>query len=199
MKLPASSEAYFDQIHQLPGNEGIIFQITKGKTVDIRDPRIVVLIRSPTKEFCPVQDLFSYINFCETNKIVSSGDFLFRPTNPSQSGLVSTPFTSSAANARLKLYLKTLKIWEGETPHSTRSGCALTLSWLGIDDKRIKLHVGWKSDTMMQHYIAGNDFCNRKSAAKAISFCSNVDVSNLADKFDQYKQFKSFKGILSGN
>jgi hypothetical protein len=69
----------------------------------------------------------------------------------------------SAVNGRLKSYLFKLNLWEGETPHSTRGGCALTLAWMGIDQESIKQHVGWKSNTKFHHYTAGNDMCKVKA------------------------------------
>ncbi|CAC5359808.1 unnamed protein product [Mytilus coruscus] len=46
--------------------------------------------------------------------------YFFRPLASSQNEILDAPFSSSAANARLKLYLKELDLWEGETPHSAR-------------------------------------------------------------------------------
>ena len=83
-----------------------------------------------------------------------AGGYVFRPLD-AHSKLSMKLFTSSAANVRLQLYLKNLNLWDGETPHSTRSGCALTMSWIGLDKETIKQHVGWKSDCMRQHYTAG--------------------------------------------
>ena len=94
-----------DQIRWIPGNEGIIFTLTKGKTVDIRDPRVVVLYFSPLLEFCPLKHFINYLRFCETKDIILAPGFVFRTLNASKSGLSDNPFTSSAANARLKSYL----------------------------------------------------------------------------------------------
>jgi hypothetical protein len=38
---------------------------------------------------------------------------------------IDHPFSSSAANSRLKLCLKDLHLFDGETPHSSRSGSIL--------------------------------------------------------------------------
>lgn len=66
-------------------------------------------------------------------------------------------FSSAAVNACLKSYLQRLHIWDGETPHGTRSGVALMLSWLGLGVDAIKNHVDWKTDKMYQHYTKDHD------------------------------------------
>jgi hypothetical protein len=66
------------------------------------------------------------MEFCKENGFVLTGGYVFRPIDP-YSNIRDKPLTSSAVNGRLKSYLFKLKIWEGETPHSTRGVCALTL------------------------------------------------------------------------
>ncbi|CAC5380820.1 MTH [Mytilus coruscus] len=79
----------------------------------------------------------NYVKFCKKHDIALTGGYFFRPLASSQNDILDAPFSSSAANAKLKLYLKDLDMWEGETPHSTRSGCALTLAWLGIKSRSV--------------------------------------------------------------
>ena len=57
---------------------------------------------------------------------------LFRPTTPN-GGILDSPFTSAAAEARLKLYLKKMGADDGETLHGFRSGCAITLAFSGAE------------------------------------------------------------------
>ena len=77
--------------------------------------------------------------------------FLFRATDPK--GRVSTkPFVGSTVANCLRLHLTTLKIHEGETMHSFRSGCSITLSLLGASDDQVARHVGWKSVQTAQYY-----------------------------------------------
>ena len=52
--------------------------------------------------------------------------YLFRPTT-SNNGVQDSPFSYSAADTRLKVYLKQMKADDGETLHGFRSGCAITL------------------------------------------------------------------------
>jgi hypothetical protein len=43
-----------DQIFAIPNNEGIILNLCTGKTVDICDPRVVVVLKCDSLEYCPV-------------------------------------------------------------------------------------------------------------------------------------------------
>lgn len=185
-----------NQMHWLPNKEGIIFSLVKGKTVDIRDPRVVIIFNADVEELCPLKKILSYIDFCEKNNINLNSGFFFRPLSASQKEISDVPFSSSTANSRLKMYLQKTKQWEGETPHSYRSGCALTLSWLGISNEQIKTHVGWKSDTMLQHYTKANEMCNLSSSAQAMSKCTTLLDSSLCDKLKQYKDFHHFPKVV---
>ena len=63
---------------------------------------------------------------------------------------MNKPFTSSSAEASLKLYLKEAQIDEGETLHSFRSGSAITLALSGSQLADIMSHVGWsKKETAL--------------------------------------------------
>ena len=46
---------------------------------------------------------------------------------------MNEPFSSSAAEARLKTYLKEMGSVNGETLRGFRSGCAITLAFSGIE------------------------------------------------------------------
>ena len=55
---------------------------------------------------------------------------------------------------RLKLHLNTLNLYEGETSHSSRRGCAITLHMLGVDDQEINKHADWESKRMVDNYAS---------------------------------------------
>jgi hypothetical protein len=160
--------------------------LTRGKTIDLKDPRVIVVFKSVNEEFCPVKELIAYSVFCKQNNLILSGGFFFRPLNHSNTALSDHPFSSSAANSRLKLYLKDLHLFDGETPHSSRSGCALTLMWLGIDVEGIKSHVGWKSDDMLRYYTVSNGVNQRSVSSKALSQINEETAGDLIDKFKRY-------------
>ena len=184
-----------DQVRWLPANEGVIMSLMKGKTIDISDPRVVIVYKSVNKEFCPVNVLREYTEFCKQNALELQGGYFFRPLASTLSALSDAPFTSAAANSRLKIYLTDLNIWEGETPHSTRSGCALTLTWLGINSECIKSHVGWKSDHMLKHYTVSNEVNEKSISAMSLSKLSESDATHLTGQFQRYNNFENFKKV----
>ena len=61
-----------------------------------------------------------------------TGGFLFRPTS-SDGTVIDKPFSSSAADARLKHYLREGEIGRAVSLHSFRSGCAITLALSGTE------------------------------------------------------------------
>lgn len=52
----------------------------------------------------------------------------------------------------LNKHLITLNIHNGETMHSFRSGCSITLSLLGASPADVAQHVGWKSLQTAPYY-----------------------------------------------
>lgn len=76
---------------------------------------------------------------------------LFRATDPI--GRMSPkPFVGSAVANCLHLHLTSFNVDEGETMHSFRSSCSITLSLLGAYDDQVASHVGWKSIQMAPYY-----------------------------------------------
>lgn len=55
---------------------------------------------------------------------------------------ITVSFSSSAAEARLKVYLKEMKADDGETLHRFRSGCAIALALTGAGLSEIMEHIG---------------------------------------------------------
>jgi integrase len=162
-----------EQMFMLPDKEGVMLNITKGKITNICDPRVVIVLRSSSSEFL-------------------AGGYVFRPLD-AHSKLSMKSFKSSAANVRLKLYLKNLNLWDDETPHSTRSGCALTMSWLGLDKEKIKQHAGWKSDSMFQHYTAGKAMCDKFTSAKVLSSQETPRLQILFQKYSGVSNFEKLR------
>ena len=54
---------------------------------------------------------------------------------------MNEPLSSSAAEARLKTYLKEMGSDNGETLHGFRSGCAITLSLSGVELSEVMDHA----------------------------------------------------------
>ena len=183
-------------IRFLPDKSGIALTLTTGKTINCQEPRHILLFISESAEFCPVKELVSYLTFCHENNIHIKRGYAFRPLSASLSNFCDKPFTSSSANARLKLYLTRLQLWEGETPHSTRGACALTLSRLGIDSDSIKSHVGWKSDKMLQHYVSNRDYSKKELVAKTLSDYVSLKKPCVQHKLDNLSSVYNLTKVL---
>ncbi|VDI71079.1 Hypothetical predicted protein [Mytilus galloprovincialis] len=70
-----------DQVRWLPGEEGVIISMMKGKTIDISDPRVVIIYNSVNTEFCPVTVLREYIDFCKTTQLKAEIELLKKGIN----------------------------------------------------------------------------------------------------------------------
>ena len=71
---------------------------------------------------------------------------MFRATNH-QGHILDKPLLSSAADSCLRKYLRDANIDDGETLHSFRSGCALTLAFSGSPLTDVMSRVGWSNST----------------------------------------------------
>ena len=78
--------------------------------------------------------------------------YLFRVLN-SKSEVSEDPFVGSAVANRLALHLRSAGIYDGETMHSFRSGCSITLSLLGVPSEDVARPVGWSSVVTADYYL----------------------------------------------
>ncbi|EDO35179.1 predicted protein [Nematostella vectensis] len=93
-------------------------------------------------------------------------DTRYRAVTPDL-GVRDSSLSSSAAEARLKGYLKDLKAVEGETLHGIRAGCAITLALTGADLSEIMDHIGWSSRHTALYYMQLAKVLNRPAGASA--------------------------------
>ena len=99
--------------------------------------------------YCPITNLRFYVAIAKEMGIDLKYGFLFR-TSDRKGNVSDSPSVGSAD--RLRKHLTDLKILGGETVHSFRSGCSITLSLLGIPYDQVAKHVGWKSVDMAIYY-----------------------------------------------
>lgn len=59
----------------------------------------------------------------------------------------------------------------GETPHSSRVGCSITLALLGVRKEDISRHVGSASTRMVDFYNDLTDTLKPSSTAAALAIC----------------------------
>ena len=115
------------EILRFPNDDGFLFNHVWGKTLRDGDENVFGIRRNPHQTICAVQAIEEYIDVARRIGVDLTRGYLFRPTTPDK-GIIDSLFSSAAAEARLKYYLKEKKMDEGETLHGFRSGCAIT--WL---------------------------------------------------------------------
>ena len=76
--------------------------------------------RNPQRKICPVQGIEHYMAVAQLLRIDLRRGYLFRPATP-QGEILDAPFSSTAAEARLKGYLKEMWSDDGETIHNTQN------------------------------------------------------------------------------
>jgi hypothetical protein len=160
------------EMKELPQEAGIMIRHTCGKTARVDKPNIFSLFRCQDKMICPVAGIERYVKIAKSLNVALTTGYLFRPV-ASDNLVLDQPLSHSAIYDRLKFYLSTLQIFEGETPHSLRGGSSITLRSLTQqnqatqDDQAIMDHIGWRSKQSADHYTrsASTDQATRLSAA----------------------------------
>jgi hypothetical protein len=95
------------EILRFPNNDGLLFNHVWGKTLRDGNSNIFGIKRNPQTSVCPVRGIEQYIAIAEQLKINLKSGYLFHPSNQ-QGAIVNAAFTSSAAEARLRTYLKSI-------------------------------------------------------------------------------------------
>ena len=140
------SQVKVPEILRFPNDDGFLFNHVWGKTLRDGYDNVFGIKRNPQAKICPVQGIEHYMAVAQQLRIDLTRGYLFRPTTP-QGGILDAPFTSTAAEARLKGYLKEMGSDDGETLHGFRAGCAITLALSGAELSEIMDHVGVDTTT----------------------------------------------------
>ena len=116
----------------LPDGDGFLFRHTFGKTLRGGGKTNQFLIKEcPDPKICPVANLKLLVKLCDLMGVNLREGYLFRVLN-SKSEVSEDTFVGSAVANRLASHLRSAGIYDGETMHSIRSGCSITLSLLGV-------------------------------------------------------------------
>lgn len=178
------------EIYRLTDNSGFVVMHTFGKTLRGGKYNTFIMKRCPDLSICPVLGLDRYIS--ETNDMgcnLKLG-YLFRPT--AENGLILSESLSYAAiYSRLKGYLSTLGIDEGETPHSLRGGCALTMFAAGTKSEGMMQHVGWHTKESVDLYTRGNVLNDGGVISKRLAESTDNKAEHL------FKEFGDLGGLKS--
>ena len=181
-----------DEILRFPHDNGFLFNHTWGKTLRDGASNVFGIRRHSNPELCPVKAIETYVAICSELRVTLTTGYLFRPTN-SQGHVVNKPFTSSAADARLKLYLKQTHINEGETLHSFRCGSAITLALSGSQLADIMSHVGWTNKGTALYYMRLAEVLRQGSPSDLLSSetCATSAATELYSDLNCLKHFLS--------
>ena len=152
---------------------------------------------------CPITNLRFYVTLSQEMSIELKSGFLFRATD--RRGYVTeSSFSSSAAANRLRKYMTDLKIRDGETLHSFRSGFSIMLSLLGTSYGEVAKHVGWRSLEMAIYYTQFDKVLATADAssviARATSEHSPEDISwaeKLGIEFRERNYLKGYNPLFS--
>lgn len=139
-----------------------------GKSFSEAAPRPLLFDRSQCRELCLVTELAEYIPAAAECGVQLGHGHLFRTSARAGSTIVDRPVTSSAMTTRLKKHLQAMGCWQGETSHSARVGCSVTLILLGVNQADVKAHVGWRSDEMVERYTRRASAYREDSAANTL-------------------------------
>lgn len=176
------------EILRFPNDDGLLFNHIWGKTLRDGDRNVFGIRRNSHLAICPIRATEQCLDIAHQLSIDLTRGYLFRPTTP-QGGIQDSPFTSSAAEARLKLYLKEMHADEGETLHGFRSGCAITLALTGADLANIMEHVGWSRRHTALYYIQLAKVLNPTGASTRLSSPGANEVVNPSQDINELKCF----------
>lgn len=179
-----------EEILRFPQDDGLLFNHVWGKTLRDGASNVFGIRRHLNPELCPVKAIETYVAVASELRVSVTNGYLFRPTDP-QGHIVNKPFTSSSAEARLKLYLKEAQIDEGETLHSFRSGSAITLALSGSQLADIMSHVGWNNKETAFYYVKLVEVLCIDSPSHLLSADCSV-TSALTDNYIEINCLKNF-------
>ena len=180
------------EIRELPNKTGYVIRHTMGKTHRVNKPNVFSLFRNPDDIICPVKGVEQYFDTARHLDINLDTGFLFRPVK--SRSVINRPLDYQAIYCRLKLYLRMLDIDQGETPHSIRGACAISLRSMIPNilpplntQHHMMNHVGWRTNASASHYSREGKLSQATIASKALSAPSSdpiwADIE--ADYFDE--------------
>lgn len=163
-----------ERIFDLPRSQGIFISETAGKTASLNSPKSYIVMISKDQDICPVKFLKQYIEFSSNIGIDLRNGYIFKVRDNKSKLIVDKPVSSSSMSERLKTHLMSISMYQGESGHSMRRGCAITLKMLGVTDASINQHIGWGCQAMLEHYARIGTLCGPNSAANALSQAAAV-------------------------
>ena len=176
------------EILRFPNDDSFLFNHVWGKTLRDGDNNVSGIKRNPQTKICPVQGIEHYVAVAQQLRIDLTRGCLFRPTTP-QGGKLDAPFSSTAAEARLKGHLREMGSDDGETLHGFRAGCAITLVLSGAELSEIMDHVGWTRRHTTLHYLQLAKVLNPAGATARLP---TVDIPTVTSGWNDVNVLKRF-------
>ena len=178
------------EIVRFPQDDGFLFNHVWRKTLRDGTSNLFGMRRHPKPAICPVRAIENYVALCHEFRVNFSDGYLFRLTNP-QGHVLDKPFSSSAAEAQLKVYLKEAQMFDGETLHSLRFGSALSLIFSGSSLADTMSRVGWSGSATTTHYLKLANILNAGAPADLLTFPFQQaeEAAHLYTDYDELKNF----------
>lgn len=140
------------EILRFPNDDVLLFNHTWGKTLRGGKSNLFGIKRCANLKICPVTAIEKYLSTSRAMHVNLTDGFLFRPTT-AQGAIADSSVSLEAMNARLKTYLREAGLDDGETAHSFRSGCTVTLALSGSAFADVMGHVGWERAHTARYYM----------------------------------------------
>ena len=140
------------ELARFPDDNGFLFNHVWGKTLRDGASNLFGMRQHPNPTLCPIRAIETYVAIARELGISLPCGYLFRSTNH-QGHIVDTLLLSSTAKSRFRKYLRDAQIDSGETLHSFRSGCALTLAFSESPLADVMSHVGWSTSKTALYYL----------------------------------------------
>ncbi|CAC5382313.1 unnamed protein product [Mytilus coruscus] len=188
-----------ENLFDIPDSKGIYVSQQAGKTASIDNPKNYIILPSLDEDICPIKLVKDYKRIASKLDIDLNKGFIYRVRDNKSKQINNRAVSSSCMTDRLKTHLMNINLYQGETSHSSRRGCAITLRMLGVDDQAINQHVGWSSKGMIDHYAHVGKLMSPEGPASTLSSAAKHlgQGSSLFDKVSQnyvsisnLKQFK---------
>ncbi|XP_045197171.2 uncharacterized protein LOC123551928 [Mercenaria mercenaria] len=169
------------QVRSLSDGSGLTVTHTFGKTLRGNRGKVneFVVPKCADTLICPVNGLNTYVASSKAMGVNLTLGYMFRIV--SDSGVVLDQQVSySVVYERMRHYLTVLGIYDGETPHSFRAGCAVSLNVAGCSSADIMDHVGWFGSESAEYY-SRRKLMRSSTVAKRLARA--VDFSNEVEDF----------------
>lgn len=127
-------------------------------------------------------------------------EYLFRVVSEIES-VFDKPVSYSFVYQRLIYYLTTLGIYDGETSHSFRAGCAITMALTDSVEnvKGVMIHIGWFSQESAEYYGRKHSLVDStivaSKLANSVGLADNVELE-FRTKGDYSELKKAFPWML---